>query len=76
MVPDDSLLVTLIRLIDGIPAPPPSSPSPRRGRPVTYSDHLFLKALVVMVLKSLPTVHALLAVLDQPTPEMRRYAPN
>jgi hypothetical protein len=69
MVPEDSLLVTLVALVDRIPLPPPP---PRRGRPVTYSDRLFLKALVVMVLKRLPTVHALLAVLDQPTPEMRR----
>lgn len=70
MVPEESLLVTLVALIDRIPLPPPG---PRqRGRPVTYSERLFLKALVVMVLKRLPTVHALLAVLDQPTPEMRR----
>jgi Transposase DDE domain len=70
MVPDDPLLVTLVRLIDRIPTPPPTPP--QRGRPVTYSDRLFLKALVIMVLKRLPTVHALLAVLDQPTPEMRQ----
>jgi hypothetical protein len=69
MVPEESLLVALVSLVDRIPAPPPV---PRRGRPPVYSDRLFLKALVVMVLKRLPTVHALLAVLDQPTPEMRR----
>jgi hypothetical protein len=70
MVPDDSPLLLLVRLIDRIPLPPPEAP--RRGRPTTYSDRLFLKALVVMVLKRLPTVHALLAVLEQPTPEMRQ----
>jgi len=70
MVLDDSVLVTLVRLIDRIPTPP-TGPV-RRGRPVTYSDRLFLKALVIMVLKRLATVHALLAVLDQPTLEMRR----
>jgi len=70
MGPDAPVLVTLVRLIDRIPTP---APAPRRrGRPVTYSDRLFLKALVIMVLKRLPTVHALLAVLDQPTPEMRQ----
>jgi hypothetical protein len=37
-----------------------------------YSDRLFLKALVIMIVKHLPRVHTLLAVLDQPTPEMRR----
>jgi hypothetical protein len=62
--------VALVALIDRIPLPPPGPP--RRGRPATYSERLFLKALVVMVLRRLPTVHALLAVLDQPTPEMRR----
>lgn len=69
MVPDDSVLPLLVRLVDRIPLPPDP---PRRGRPSAYSDRLFLKALVVMVLKRLPTVHALLAVLEQPTPEMRR----
>jgi hypothetical protein len=37
-----------------------------------YPDRLFLKAVVVMVLKRLPRVHGLLAVLDEPTPEMRQ----
>src|SRR5687767_16034187 len=69
MVPDASVLVLLVTLIDRIPLPPPA---PRRGRPPTYPDRLFIKALVVVVLKRLPTVHALLAVLEQPTPEMRR----
>jgi len=70
MVLESSLLVTLVALSDRLPVPP-ASPS-RRGRPVTYPDRLFLKALVIMVLKRLPTVHALLAVLEQPTPEMRQ----
>ena len=70
MVPEESPLVTLVRLVDQIPAPPAAPP--RRGRPATYSERLFLKALVIMVLKRLPTAHALLAVLEQPTPEMRQ----
>lgn len=70
MVPEESLLVTLVALIDRIPTPPPALP--RRGRPPVYADRLFLKAVVIMVLKHLPTVHALLAVLAQDTPEMRR----
>ncbi len=69
MVAKDSPLVLLVSLVDRIPQPP--SP-PRRGRPAVYSERLFLKALVVMVVKRLPTVHALLAVLAQDTPEMRR----
>src|SRR5215211_351908 len=70
MVPEESLLATLVRLVDQLPAPPTAPP--RRGRPATYSERLFLKALVIMVLKRLPTAHALLAVLEQPTPEMRQ----
>src|SRR5215218_1382988 len=70
MVLDTSLLVTLVTLIDRIPRPPAGPP--RRGRPATYSDRLILKALVIMVLKRLPTVHALLAVPEQPSPEVRR----
>ena len=69
MVLEDSLVALFVALVDRIPAPPRV---PRRGRPPVYSDRLFLKALVVMVLKRLPTAHALLAVLDQPTPEIRR----
>jgi hypothetical protein len=37
-----------------------------------YSDRLFLKALVIMIVKRLPRVGTLLAVLDQPTPEMQQ----
>jgi hypothetical protein len=37
-----------------------------------YADRLFLKALVVMIVRRLPHVHTLLTVLDQPTPEMRQ----
>src|SRR5262245_58159645 len=69
MVPDASPLVILVSLVERIPLP--TSP-PRRGRPAVYPDRLFLKALVVMVVKHLPTVHALLAVLEEPPPEMVR----
>jgi hypothetical protein len=69
MVSEPSVLVALVRLVDQVPGPPAS---PRRGRPAVYSDRLFLKALVIMVVKRLPTVHLLLAVLDQPTAEMQQ----
>jgi hypothetical protein len=71
MVPEAPVLVALIVLIDRIPLPPPPV-SRGRGRPRVYPDRLFLKALVVMIVKHLPTVHSLLAVLDEPTPEMQR----
>src|SRR5215217_3583700 len=69
MIPEPSILVALIQLVDRLPAPPPRR---RRGRPTVYSDRLFLKALVIMIVKHLPQVHTLLAVLEQPTPEMQR----
>ena len=68
MVSNASLLVLLVTLVDRIPLPPLPA---RRGRPPVYSDRLFLKALVIMVLTRLPTVHAVLAVLEQPTAEMQ-----
>jgi hypothetical protein len=63
MVPQEPVLVMLIKLVDQIPEPPLAR---RRGRPRCYSDRLFLKALVVMVVKHLPKVHTLLEVLEQP----------
>jgi hypothetical protein len=35
-----------------------------------YTDRLFLKALVIMIVRRLHSVHALLTVLEQATPEM------
>ena len=58
------------QLVEHIPLPAP--PRRGRGRPRVYSDRLFLKALVIMIVRHLPTVHTLLAVLDQPTAEMQR----
>jgi hypothetical protein len=64
-----SLLVVLVQLVDRIPAPPP--PARRgRGRPTFYTDRLFLKALVIMIVKHLHTPYELLTVLAQDTPEM------
>jgi hypothetical protein len=67
MVHQETLLVTLVKLVDRIPAPPPQRP---RGRPKFYPDRLFLKALVIMLLRHLQTPHELRSVLDQPTAEM------
>jgi hypothetical protein len=70
MVASGSHLVTLVELIDRLPLVAPAPVG--RGRPRTYSDRLFLKALVIMIVKRLPTVPLLLAVLGQPTPEMQQ----
>jgi len=68
MITQQSVLVQLIRLVERIPSPPP--PRRRRGRPIVYSEKLFLKALVIMIVRRLHRVGELLAVLDEPTSEM------
>jgi hypothetical protein len=68
MVPQMSLLVLLVDLIDAIPSPPVVS---GRGRPPTYSNRLFLKAVVIMLVRDVSTVDGLLAILAQPTVEMQ-----
>ena len=70
MIEHETLLVTLVKLVGRVPSPPP--PTRRhRGRPATYPDRLLLQALVMMIVRHVHTVHALLSVLAQPTPEMR-----
>ena len=68
---EDSVLVQLIRLVERLPSPPPPSARRPRGRPIFYPEKLFLKALVIMILRRLHRVGELLAVLDEPTPEMK-----
>jgi hypothetical protein len=70
MIAQDPLLVQLVRLIYCLPAPPQSAP-PQWGRPPLYSDTLFLKALVIMIVRRLHRPGELLAVLQEPTAEMR-----
>jgi hypothetical protein len=70
MIDQDGVLVQLIRLIDRIPSPPPSPRRPR-GRPIFYSERLFLKALVIMIVRRLHKVGELLAVLREDTSQMR-----
>jgi hypothetical protein len=70
MIRQASLLVTLVRLVDRLPRPAP--PAKRgRGKPRVYADTLFLKALVIMIVRHLPTPGELLTVLHQPTDEMQ-----
>ncbi len=70
MITQDTVLVQLIRLVECIPNPP-APPCRPRGRPIFYSHKLFLKALVIMIVRRLHKVGELLAVLNEPTPEMR-----
>ena len=53
------------------PYPTTATASSPRGRPAFYPERLFLKALVIMIVRRLHKVGELLAVLEEPTPEMR-----
>jgi hypothetical protein len=70
MIPQESLLVVLVKMIDLIPTPP-IGPA-KRGRPITYPEKVFLKALLIMIVKHLHKVHELLSVLNEPTLEMQQ----
>lgn len=70
MIAPGSRLVLLLRLVEQIPM----SAAEHRpcGRPPRYSDRVFLKALVVMIVRHLHRPGELLAVLEEPTPEMQQ----
>lgn len=70
MIPQESMLVVLVKMIDLIPTPPVGLA--KRGRPITYPEKLFLKALLIMIVKHLHKVHELLSVLNEPTFEIQR----
>src|SRR2546425_529136 len=53
------------------PPLPPPAPTRPGGRPRVYSDRLFLKALVIMLVRRLTTAYELLSVLAEPTAEMQ-----
>jgi hypothetical protein len=70
MIPQESMLVVLVKMIDLIPTP--AIGAAKRGRPVTDPEKLFLKALVIMIVKHLQKVHELLSVLNEATYEMQQ----
>ncbi len=74
MISGGSILVSLVRLVDSLPVPPP--PVRRtRGRQRTYTERLLLKALVVMIIRRLYTAWALLAFLQQEDPVVQQLRP-
>ena len=69
-----SILVSLLGLVEQIPTPPPPVKR-QRGRQEVYSDKLFLKALMVMIIRRLYTAYALLSFLDQDDPVAHQICP-
>ena len=69
METQDSRLVALLTLIDLLPDLPASAR--QRGRPPAYDDRLFVKAVVIMLVRRVTTVHGLLSVLAEETPQMQ-----
>lgn len=69
MISQDSLLVTFVKPVDHLPML--ALPTTRvRGHPIIYPDRVFLKALVIMIVRHLHNLHELLSVLAKPTAEM------
>src|ERR671924_1176101 len=74
MLTSGSILVSLLWLVEQIPTPPPPVKR-QRGRQEFYSDKLFVKALIVMIIRRLYTAYALLSFLDQADPVAQQIRP-
>ena len=74
MLTHGSILVSLLWLVEQIPTPPPLAKR-QRGRQETYSDKLFVKALIVMIIWRLYTAYALLSFLEQAEPVAQQIRP-
>lgn len=70
MIASSSRLVMLVELIDHIPLPCQEKGG-GRGRPCQYSERLFLKAVLIMIVRHITTVHGFLQVLQEETTEMQ-----
>jgi hypothetical protein len=69
MVVEASPLVSLLWLVDRMPLPPQPG---GRGRPYVYEERVILKGMVVMLVRQLPSVHSLLAVLAEPSAPLQQ----
>jgi hypothetical protein len=74
MIGGDSILVSLVRVVDSLSFPSPPARR-KRGRPHTYSNHLLIKALLIMIIRRLYTAWALLAFLQQHDPVVQQLRP-
>jgi hypothetical protein len=74
MLTQGSILVSCLWLVEQIPTPPPPAKR-QRGRQETSSDQLFVKALIVMILRRLSTAYAWLSFLEQAEPGVQQMRP-
>jgi hypothetical protein len=74
MLTRGSILVSLLWLVEQIPTPPPPA-TRQRGRQETYSDTLFVKALIVRIIRRLYTAYALLHFLEPDDPVALQIRP-
>ena len=74
MISGQSILVSLVRMVDHLPFPPPPTRR-KRGRQQTYSAQLIVKAVVVMIIRRLYTAWALRAFLHQADPVVAQLRP-
>ncbi|HEY7984228.1 MAG TPA: hypothetical protein VID73_08670, partial [Ktedonobacterales bacterium] len=66
LVPDGEGAALLVRLLGGLDEVELAEAPARRGRPVRDDERVFLKGVVILVVRRLPSVQALLALLDEP----------
>src|SRR5438094_397943 len=74
MLTHGSILVSLLWLVEQLPTPPPPVKR-QRGRQEFYADKLFVKALIVMIIRRLSTAYALLSFLEQDDPVAHQVRP-
>jgi hypothetical protein len=74
MIDGDSILVSLVTLVDHLPWPPQPDKRPR-GCPRRYSERLIMQALLIMIIRRLYSAYALLRFLEQDDPVVRNLRP-
>jgi|GEM_PF-2656141 hypothetical protein len=67
MVSHDSFLVLVVDLVDRLPKPALAVKRGCPGNPQVYSDRLFLKALVITIVRHIHHVQGVLGMQTQPS---------